>query len=255
MDAAIFGVRLRRDCHTNPAYVQLDEMCDSEKPFTRWLVTLSLADCLVCSCLMSMSFYTGYVDNGVTLLCICLQAFAHLMSSVLLIQRFCVPSVGDKNITLRVRRKNMVTEQKFGMMIGVVLLLSCIALLVKAARKFRFWDQWHADHTAEDTNVEIMTEVLAWTAGGWFLLQFCARYWIQRKIRFNLLAHAWPVSAVGFLFCLCMALAASYEKEGTWKADAVCASVLALVTGLEGFRTIYHYFDDVDEVLTREKRP
>jgi len=111
------------------------------------------------------------------------------------------------------------------------------------------------DHTAEDTNVEIMTEVLAWTAGVWFLLQFCARYWIQRKIRFNLLAHAWPVSAVGFLFCLCMALAASYEKEGTWKADAVCASVLALLTGLEGFRTIYHYFDDVDEVLTREKRP
>eukprot|EP00397_Hematodinium_sp_SG-2012_P031114 GEMP01032998.1.p1 GENE.GEMP01032998.1~~GEMP01032998.1.p1 ORF type:complete len:281 (+),score=46.33 GEMP01032998.1:64-906(+) len=241
------------------SYADLDEIVENEKPLLNGLIVSGALDIFVSLSIAVIGLGCAYRDDGVTLLCIGLQGITHVLSSVLIIRRFWKESRFGKRdssmSTLITRHSDMHREQKYGIMIGIILLLSCVGLLVKAARKFRFWDEWAADHSDADTAISTMTEILAWTAGAWYLLQTVFRVYAQYRLDINLLNHAWPVSAVGFVFCLCMALAASYEKEGTWKADAICAVVLALITGCEGFRTIFHYFDDVDELLQQYKRP
>lgn len=187
------------------------------------------------------------------------QGLSHFLTSVLLLCRFRKESfLGKKNTrysTLVHRRHDLKREQKYFMVIGIILLLTCVGLLVKAARKFRFWDQWQQDHSIADEKIARMTGEVAWTVGIWYFMMFIHRFYLRRHLNQRILHHAYFVSFVGFVFGIVMAVAASFLTEGTWKADAICAAVLAVLVFVDGFYTIYHHLDDVDELLKSHKAP
>ena len=63
------------------------------------------------------------------------------------------------------------------------------------------------------------------------------------------------VSFVTCLFCFIMGIGASYQKEWSWKAEPICATILSLLCCAEGMRVVYIYFDDIDDLLMRHARP
>jgi len=240
-------------------YETLEEFKPEHRMSINSLVIISIIDVLVSTGFIISCWSFAYAENGVSLLCMGFQGLAHLMTSLLLFGRFRKESFFGKKDSaysnLIYRRNDLKREQKYFTLIGITLLLTCVGLLVKAARKFRFWDHWEQDHVDVDTRIAKMTEEVAWTVGVWYFLMFIYRFYMRRHLNMRILHHAYFVSFVGFVFGIVMAIAASFLTEGTWKADAIAAAALAVLVFIDGFYTIYHHLDDVDDLLKSHKAP
>lgn len=235
----------------------------AERRLALWVVLFSALDLFISGSIIGIAVPHAYLDNGVSLYCLAIQAFAHLCSSVLLVVRFMVeyrlpqdaPGIGlDKDLLRKTRRAQLVREQGMSVCMGIVMLISSVALLFKAFRKIRFWDKWFLDHHAMDQDVENTTVFLAWYGSFAYLVQAFVRWYFARSLKRSVLWQAFVASLVSLIFLLVLAVAATEEKEWSWKAEPVAAMVLSMVTIAEGVRIIYNHFDDVDERLEKDPR-
>ena len=209
------------------------------------------------------------------------QASAHFLSSLICLTRFFKesrfgkngdkdgrPSSGnsdgyheDEEASLLTERKtDFKREQKLSIFIGVLLLLSAAVLMFKAARKFKFWETWHADQKAVRENseqaVRVISEVLAWKSGGMYLIQALVRYFAKLDNDGDKFTnHLFWVSFTSCCFCFVLGASASWQAEWSYKAEAVGACLLAIGSCVEGMRILYVYFDDIEDLMTRHERP
>lgn len=224
-------------------------------------VVACAVDLLASTTIMVVAFKYAYRGNGVSLYCISLQAFSHELSSALLLARlvqellFYRSAQASELLLLRDhRRKSLLREQLFSVLMGIGMLISSVALLFKAFRKLRFWDQWYLDHANMDHEVESVTDWLAWWGFAIYSVQAAIRFVLGRQLRQALVWHCFISSSVSLVYLLVMGIGASQREEWAWKAEPIAAIALAFVTLAEGVRIIIYYFDDMDTRLQYEAR-
>eukprot|EP00930_Biecheleria_cincta_P098445 TRINITY_DN90101_c0_g1_i1.p1 TRINITY_DN90101_c0_g1~~TRINITY_DN90101_c0_g1_i1.p1 ORF type:complete len:292 (-),score=53.60 TRINITY_DN90101_c0_g1_i1:69-944(-) len=221
-----------------------------ERRLSLALVLVSVVDIVSSSVMMGVSFSFAYRAAGVSLYCLGIQAISHLLSSILLVIRFCgelgVPSDSEEGLLRQKRRQLLGREQALSITMGLVLLVSSASIVFKAFRKIKFWDEWYKDHHHMDEEAQWAEEFLAWYGSAFYFAQAVARYCFGRRLRQSLVWHAFWCSVVSLCFLFVMGFAASYEKEWSWKAEPICAIGLALVNLVEGVRITICYLDDID---------
>lgn len=231
-----------------------EHLTDHERYLALWLATMSGFDIAISGVMIFVAFSHAYRDNGVSLYCLGIQAFSHLISSVLLTLRFIseyrtpkdAPAGYERGLLTQRRRQFLIREQTMSVLMGLVMLISSAALLFKAFRKLRFWDRWYLDHYDMDDDVTNATRFLAWYGVVVYSGQAIVRLIVGRKLRRIAVWHAFVASCVSVVFLLVLGIASTYEREWSWKAEPIAAILLSFVTLVEGIRIIYFHFDDVD---------
>jgi len=249
--------------YEEPGGVIQEPPSQDERTLILGVIASSAVDVIVSGIIVGVAFRFAYRDNGVSLYCLGIQGISHILSSLLLGFRF----VGELAVTQdedndddthgllrKRRRKFLVREQMLCEMMGIVMLLSSCGLLFKAFRKIRFWDEWYKDHINMDAEVEWVTEFLAWYGFAVYLIQTVFRFCAGRRLRRSIIWHAFVASLVSVLFLLVLGIAASYEKEWSWKAEPIAAIGLSFVTLAEGVRIVISYLDDMDDRLREDPR-
>lgn len=241
--------------------VEQQALNQSEKTWSLLTSIVCFADLIASSTIMIVAFKYAYRDNGVSLYCMGMQAISHELSSILLLVRlvselvFYRSSEANDTVLLREKRRDaLLREQVASVCMGIVMLISCVALLFKAFRKIRFWDKWYLDHKDMDEEAAIATDWLAWWGFGIYSLQALFRFFAARRLRQSLMWHAFWASVISLLYLLVLGIAAFEEKEWSWKAEPIAAIALSFVTLGEGIRVIYNYFDDMDTRLQHDAR-
>lgn len=148
----------------------------------------------------------------------------------------------------------MLREQGVSIVMGLVMLISSAGLLFKAFRKIRFWDTWYTDHETMDKETQWALEFLAWYGFSHYFLQAVFRGVAGCKLRRSILWNGFVASAVSVLFLLVLGLAASYQKEWSWKAEPIAAIVLSFVCLAEGIRIVIMHLDDMETRLRYDPR-
>mmetsp|Transcript_37730 Transcript_37730/g.59725 ORF Transcript_37730/g.59725 Transcript_37730/m.59725 type:complete len:278 (-) Transcript_37730:113-946(-) len=243
--------------------VEQQALTQAERRLVVWLILISCIDLVYSGSIIVIALQHAYLDNGVSLYCLAAQAFAHFISSLLLVVRFIIeyrlpqdaPGIGvDKDSLRKARRAQLVREQGMSVCMGIVMLISSIALLFKAFRKMRFWDKWYHDHHDMDEDIRDTTIFLAWYGFVAYVIQAFVRWFCARKLRRSVLWQGFVASCVSLAFLFILGIAAVEESEWMWKAEPIAAMVLSIVTLAEGVRIIYNHFDDVDERLGKDPR-
>merc|ERR1712007_10919 len=134
------------------------------------------------------------------------------------------------------------------------MLVSCAALLFKAARKLKFWNVWYKDHQNMDADAAWADEFLAWYGFSMYLLQACGRLVAAIKLKRMILWHGFWASVVSLLFLFVLGIAASYQKEWSWKAEPIAAMVLSIVTLIEAIRIVIMHLDDMNTRMRDDPR-
>jgi len=243
-------------------WVKQDVPSPEERRWGTWLALASFADVLTSGAITCMSFSYAYRVAGVSLWCMGIQAISHFLSSVMLMFRFAGERTAGQhededeaaNLMRRHRRRWLVREQGVAICMGIVMLLSSAGLLFKAFRKIKFWGVWYKDHEDMDKTAEKILEVLAWYGFAWYFIQAVFRFVSARKLRRSLIWHGFVASVVSLVFLMLMGLAASYQKEWSWKAEPICAIALSFVTLAEGVRIVIMHLDDMDVRLRFDPR-
>lgn len=234
-----------------------------ERRWALWLAVMSLFDIAISGTMIAVALAHAYRDNGVSLYCLAIQAFSHLLSSVLLALRFSLeyrlpqdaPGIGVERGLLREKRREvLLREQTMGVLMGVWMLISSVGLLLKAFRKIRFWDVWYLDHLDMDQDVVDATIFLSWYGVVVYGGQAFIRYVAHRKLKRDVIWHAFVASLVSLVFLFVLAIAATEEKEWSWKAEPIAAICLSFISLGEGIRIIFNNFDDVDMRLDHNPR-
>jgi len=256
-------VRVKEDLASEFDGERQQGLTQYERRWALWLAVMSLFDIAISGTMIAVALAHAYRDNGVSLYCLAVQAFAHLLSSVLLALRFIqeyrmpedAPGIGlERGLLREKRREVLMREQTMSVLMGIWMLISCVALLLKAFRKIRFWDVWYLDHLDMDQDVVDATIFLSWYGVVVYSGQAFVRCVAHRKLNRDVIWHAFVASLVSLVFLFVLAIAATEEKEWSWKAEPVAAILLSFITLGEGIRIIYNNFDDVDMRLDHNPR-
>mmetsp|Transcript_20568 Transcript_20568/g.34089 ORF Transcript_20568/g.34089 Transcript_20568/m.34089 type:complete len:288 (-) Transcript_20568:111-974(-) len=270
-DAAVIGAGARdveSEQHRAELGQEYDEeakqehLSDQERKLALWLAVMSAFDVVISGIMIAVAFLHAYRDNGVSLYCLGIQAFSHLISSALLTLRFAseyrtpkdAPAGYERGLLTQRRREFLVREQTMSVIMGIVMLISSAALLFKAFRKIKFWNRWYYDHYNMDQDVANATRFLAWYGVVVYSGQALVRLVVGMKLRRVAVWHAFVASCVSLVFLLVLAVAATEMKEWSWKAEPIAAILLSFVTLAEGIRIIYFHFDDVDMRLQTDNK-
>lgn len=245
-------------------YVQQEPPSENDKRWGTWLATTALIDVVSSGAIVITSFSYAYHDAGVSLWCMGIQAFSHLLASLMLVLRFCgensLPKSDEASVRglLKQRRRRLLNREQFlSITMGLTMLLSSAGLLFKAFRKIKFWHRWHQDvakREAMDSEVQWVIEFLAWYGWSAYTLQAVFRFVAARKLRRDLVWHSFWASMVSLLFLFVMGVAASNMKEWSWKAEPICAIALAFLTMIEAIRIVISYLDDMEMRLRHNPR-
>mmetsp|Transcript_61822 Transcript_61822/g.201703 ORF Transcript_61822/g.201703 Transcript_61822/m.201703 type:complete len:315 (+) Transcript_61822:73-1017(+) len=227
------------------------------------LLLFSALDLLASVVLAGFAFSCAHRNEGVSLYCIGIQAVSHFCSSLALVMRFMgemLPAreddgaVSDGCLLREQRRRDLGREQAFSIFMGIAMMVSCTALLFKACGKIKMWDHWYLEHANEDAEIETITDLMAWWGFGGYLFQATLRFVAARRVRRSIVWHAFAVSVVSLLFFLVLGIAASYEREWSWKAEPIAAMVLVFVMLCESIRMVILNLGDIDVKLRRNPR-
>lgn len=260
------GLRRRGNDHASEEFeddgyeVAQEELGADESKWGAAIGVVSAMDLGASAVIFITAFKYAYLDNGVSLYCMGFQAVSHWLSSLLLVLRslaeLCPRKARDDTEVslLEKRRTQLYTEQGVSVVMGCVMLISAASLLFKAFRKIRFWDRWYLDHKDMDAEAEVATDWLAWTGFSIYLLQAFLRGVAAFKLKTHVFGHACVASVVSFLFLFVLGIAASYQREWSWKAEPIAAVVLSFAMLVEGVRVVFYYFDDMDMRLQHDPR-
>jgi len=234
-----------------------ERMDEQQQRYGLLLCFTSAFDVLISGFMVCIAFAHAYLDNGVSLYCLGIQAMSHAFSSLLLALRLWdeyrqpkdAPAGPEHGLLLSRRRMYLTREKGMAFAMGFVMLLSSVALLTKAVRKMMFWDRWYLDHVGMDHDAEFATIFLAWYGvvvyGGQAALRGAVGCVLKRAVvRYSAIA-----SLVSLLYLAVIGVAAVLEDEWSWKAEPIAAIVLAFVTVGEGIRLICTHKGDVDVKL------
>jgi len=256
------GLRDRWD-NEEGSFLEQEALTPQENCWALVLLAFSSLDLLASACLAGFAFSYAYRDEGVSLYCLGIQAISHLCSSLVLVMRFMwemLPAreddsgVSDGCLLREQRRRDLHREQAFAITMGLAMMVSCAGLLFKAFRKIKFWDVWYLDHAAQDKEIEKVTDLMAWWGFGGYVVQAMLRLLGARRLRRSIVWHAFAVSTVSLLFFLALGVAASYEREWSWKAEPVAAIILVFVMLCESIRMVINHLGDVDLMLGQHSR-
>jgi len=252
------------ESNVRPSTCTQHELTEDERHWGIYTTVAAGIDLVASAVIFFTAFKYAYRDNGVSLYSMGFQAVAHWISSLLLALRFYSdvwPSVvadGEDQDEVQLlwskRKKDLTREQALSVGMGLVMLVSAGALLFKAARKLRFWDQWYLDHRDFDHEIEVITDWLAWCGFAIYVIQAIFRFCAARKLRRWIVWHGFSSSLVSLLFLLVLGIAASYEREWSWKAEPIAACVLVFVTIVEAIRIILTHFNDVECAMRSDPR-
>jgi len=246
--------------------LEQEALSPKERRLAVVLVLVSACDLLGSGTFAVVAFKYAYRDDGVSLYCLGIQALSHMFSSLVLVTRLMgdlLPARGDDGTAnavsdgflLRVqRRRDLRREQAIAVTMALTMLLSCVGLLFKAFRKLQMWDRWYMDHVKQDSEIEQVTDIMAWWGFAVFLIQAVLRMWAGCTLRRTIIWHTFVISLVNLVFFFVLGLAASYEREWSWKAEPVCAMCLVVVMLCEGIRMVIMHLGDVDTILQMESR-
>lgn len=227
-------------------------MAETERWWATCVVVASGLDLLASGAILLTAFKYAYLDLGVSLYSLGFQASSHWISSLLILLRLVGELKSDHALLIDTRRTQLQREQFLSISMAFVMLISSVALLFKAFRKMKFWEQWYQDiieRQKMDQEVLEITEWLAWIGFGIYFAQALVRgiaAYKTGKQGGGLLSHGCVASVVSLLFLFVLGFAASYEREWSWKAEPIAAIALVFVTLFEGVRIIYNYIDDMD---------
>lgn len=224
-----------------------------ERKWSLYTALVAAVDIVISGVIVIVSFSYAYRTAGISLWCLAFQAQSHLISSLLLATRFTgewkLPAPADhdsEGILRRRRRRFLHREQVLSIGMGLAMLVSSGALMFKAARKLKFWEIWYKDHQHMDEEAARVEEILAWKGFALYTVQAMFRLVAAIKLRRVILWHGFSCSVVSLLFLFVMGLAASIEKEWSWKAEPIAAIVLASVALIEAVRIIIMYLDNMN---------
>ncbi|CAK9057294.1 Uncharacterized protein SCF082_LOCUS30775 [Durusdinium trenchii] len=222
------------------------------------LALVSIIDIVSSTVMMIVAFNYAYRAVGASLYCLGLQALSHALSSILLTLRLVgelrVPRDAEETFLRSERRRFLMREQLFNVLMGLSLLIAAAGLVFKAVRKIRFWDKWYQDHRNMDQEAQWATEFLAWYGFAFYLIQAVARFYLGRKLRRSIVWNAFVTSVISLLFLLVMGFSASFQKEWSWKAEPIGAIVLAMVCVIEGIRITIANMDDMNTRMRFDSR-
>lgn len=204
--------------------------------------------------MMCVAFAHGYLDNGVSLYCLGMQALSHALSSALLALRFGdeylqAPEATDEldhGLLREKRRSYLIREKVISFAMGLVMILSSLALAIKAVRKLCYWDVWYKDHSDIDHDAEFATIFLAWYGVAIYSAQAILRYAVGAVLNRAVVKYSINTSLVSLLYLFVIATAAMFEDEWSWKAEPMAAALLACFTIAEGGRLIWTHRGSVD---------
>eukprot|EP00440_Ansanella_granifera_P067454 gb/GFBE01073165.1/.p1 GENE.gb/GFBE01073165.1/~~gb/GFBE01073165.1/.p1 ORF type:complete len:288 (+),score=51.53 gb/GFBE01073165.1/:1-864(+) len=266
-DGADSGLRQRS--HAVPSSPAIDEVSGlprvlqeaptlDERKLSIVLALLSIIDIISSGTMACVAFTYAYRAVGASLYCVGMQTISHLLSSILLTLRmigeFTLGNDAEEGLLRQSRRKFLLREQGLSVAMGLSMLISAAAMVFKAFRKIRFWDKWYKDHENMDLEAQWATEFLAWYGFSFYVIQAAVRWYFGRKLRRSIIWHAFATSVISLVFLLVSGLAASYEKEWSWKAEPICAIVLAFVNLGEGVRIVICHLDDMDTRMRFDAR-
>eukprot|EP00928_Gymnodinium_smaydae_P049438 TRINITY_DN33184_c0_g1_i1.p1 TRINITY_DN33184_c0_g1~~TRINITY_DN33184_c0_g1_i1.p1 ORF type:complete len:288 (-),score=69.53 TRINITY_DN33184_c0_g1_i1:320-1183(-) len=242
-------------------YAEQVPLPEAEQKWAKILMVGCACDLLGSLTILVTAFKYAYRDYGVSLYAMGFQATSHWLASALLLLRTvselrCCTGPAEQSLLIQQRRTQLKREQCISICMGIVMLLSATGLLFKAFTKIRFWEQWleYSERQRAQTEIQLITEWLAWTGFAIYFLQAVLRSVALCKTSISVLSHSLVVSIVSLLFLFVLGLAASHESEGTWKAEPIAAIVLVVVTLCEGIRIIICYLDDMNARLRFDSR-
>merc|ERR1712032_946806 len=96
---------------------------------------------------------------------------------------------------------------------------------------------------------ELATEFLAWYGLSVYTAQAVFRFAAGRKLKRGMIWHGFFASVVSLLFLFILGIAASYEKEWSWKAEPIAAIALSSAALVEAVRILILNIDDMDTRL------
>mmetsp|Transcript_78460 Transcript_78460/g.217978 ORF Transcript_78460/g.217978 Transcript_78460/m.217978 type:complete len:288 (-) Transcript_78460:311-1174(-) len=242
------------DDEDDEGFVSQDVPTPQERRWSSWVAFMSGADMFMSLAILVVSWSFAYKDAGVSLWCMGLQALSHFLSSSMLAFRFVGEARSglhaDEAVATRLLRKErrrwLLREQGVAICTGLGMLLSSAGLLFKAFRKIRFWSVWYKDHDQMDAEAQRVLEFLAWWGFAVYFVQAVFRGVMVHRMRRAILWHGLVASLVSLVFLLCMGVAASYQKEWSWKAEPICAILLSFNTLAEGVRIVIMHLGDVE---------
>jgi len=222
------------------------------------LAGASAIDVPISGIMVCVAFAHGYLDNGVSLYCLGLQALSHAISSLSLALRFFdeyrqpeddTPSAESEGLLNQRRRVYLVREKRMSFVMGAVMLMSSVALCIKAVRKMLYWDRWYLDHVDMDHDAEFATIFLSWYGVAVYSGQALIRGIVAMKLQRAVVRSSVVASLVSLAYLFIIGAGALFEDEWSWKAEPLAAIVLGCFTLAEGARLIYVHHGDVDVKL------
>lgn len=231
-----------------------ERMSEKQRRYGLLLGLASALDVLISGSMCCIAFAHGYLDNGVSLYCIGLQALSHMMSSILLAHRFLdewrLPEdapAGPQEGLLKMKRRGYLRREKcMSFFMGIAMMVSSVGLVVKAARKWMYWDVWFNDHVSVDKDAKFATIFLAWYGLVVYSMHALLRGTVAPVLKRQVVTDSCCHSIVSLCYLLILGLGASFEEEWSWKAEPIVAIGLSVATIAEGTRQIYTHFGDVD---------
>jgi hypothetical protein len=231
-----------------------ERMSDKERRYGLLLGLASALDVLISGFMVCIAFGHAYLDNGVSLYCLGIQALSHALSSLLLSMRFFdewrtpedAPAGPEEGLLKQRRRVYLRREKCMSFFMGIVMLISSVALLVKACRKWMYWDTWYMDHTDVDRNAAFATVFLSWYGVVVYTFQAILRGTVGQVLKRKVVRYSLIASLVSLMYLFVLGVAATFEEEWSWKAEPIAAIILACATVGEGFRLIYTHYGDID---------
>lgn len=250
------GPRLRRKTVKDKGF------SDQDRRLSLILVLSCILDMIISSVTVAMALKHAYRDNGVSLYCLAIQSVSHGLSSLLLTIRFIseyrtereAPAGPEEGLIKQRRRQHLVREKYLIVGMGCLMFVCSFTLLGKSIRKIKFWDRWYQDHMLMDVDAKFATMFLAWYGSVVYGLQAFIRGALGKAFDVTVLWYGFETSLVSLVFIFVLAVAVTFQKEWSWKAEPIAAVVLALFTMTEGGRFISNCRGSVDLVLKANPR-
>jgi Na+/melibiose symporter-like transporter len=223
----------------------------------RRLVLLSSGlSCFAAFYVMVVAIAAGYSDSACSLYGLGFQCGAEALCSLLVAYRF-----GRRKFTKSMSRadldeeresfiRDLLVDRNISVVIGMSFLISSAVFVTRGALKFQFWETTEG-HDEMDADAQRMAELLSWPTSWLYLVVFVVRVFIARGLKSELMwRSAWSALASAiFAFVVAVLDIAQRKWQYSWRAEPVCAFVLAVCLFFEGMRTIIlNVYDPDDEV-------
>lgn len=243
--------------------LEQEPLSPREGRFATGLMAASAVDLLGSAVFAGFAFKYAYRDEGASLYCLGVQALSHWLSSMALVLRFMYDmlppreddsAVSDGLLLREQRRRDLRRERSLAVCMAMTMVACGATLAFKACRKIKLWDVWYLDHGVYDHEIHLMTSLMSWWGFAGYVLQAGMRFFAARVLRRAVVWHAFTLSAVTVAFLLALGVAATWQREWSWKAEPVCAIGLVCVMVCEGLVMVASHHGDVELMLEADPR-